>query len=58
MLPQGISTVVVSVDLLVLLLLDLLLRFERRRVSPRQDRANILALVEKRLRAADDAVFS
>ena len=57
LLPQGISTVVVSVDLLILLLLDLLLRFEHRRMSPRQDRANILALVEKRHQAADDTVF-
>ena len=58
LLPQFTNTAVVSVDLPILLLLDLLLlRFEHRRVSPRQDRANILALVEKGLLAADDTVF-
>ena len=47
--PRGADAPVVSVVLLVLFLLGLLLRLEQRRVPPREDRADVLALVEEGL---------
>ena len=48
LIPRGTNTAIVSVDLLILLLLGLLLRFENRRVPLRKDRAQG-GLPEKRL---------